>query len=233
MISGQGTSPPPCRLQASANLDFIKACEARLPKGHRLAAIRADSASYQADLFNYCEETGRTFAIGGRLDAPTLVAIAAIPESAWTRHADCAVAETVHSMEATHKAFRLIVVRPRHQADLLEEEPQRGEHSENGIKELKIGFGMERMPCGQESANAAFFRIGVIARNLFVLFKHSALDESGQRHRIATVRWRLFQVPGRLIRHAAAWVLKVAATFAEDFANIRARGYATLHELAP
>ena len=103
----------------------------------------------------------------------------------------------------------------------------------NVMRELKIGFGMERMPCGQESANAAFFRIGVIARNLFVLFKHSALDESGQRHRIATVRWRLCQVPGRLIRHAGVWVLKVAATFAEDFANIRARGYATLHELAP
>ena len=47
---------------ASANLDFVKASEARLPKGHRLAAIRADSVSYQADLFNYCEETGRTFA---------------------------------------------------------------------------------------------------------------------------------------------------------------------------
>ncbi|MEY2334426.1 hypothetical protein GL267_012425 [Acidithiobacillus ferrianus] len=42
------------------------------------------------------------------------MAIAAIPESAWTRYADCAVAETVHSMEATHKVFRLIVVRPRH-----------------------------------------------------------------------------------------------------------------------
>ena len=110
---------------ASANLDFVKACESRLPKGHRLAAVRTDSASYQANLFNYCEETGRTFPIGGRLDAPTLAAIAAIPESAWTQYADCAVAETVHSMEVTHKAFRLIVVRYRHQADLLEEDPSR------------------------------------------------------------------------------------------------------------
>ncbi|MEY2335564.1 hypothetical protein [Acidithiobacillus ferrianus] len=40
-------------------------------------------------------------------------------------------------------------------------------------------------------------------------------------------------MPGRLIRHVGVWVLKVAATFAEDVANIRARGYATLHELAP
>ena len=240
---------------ASANLGFVKACEARLPKGHTLTAVRADSASYQADLFNDCEKTGKTFAIGGRLDAPTLAAIAAIPESAWTHYTDCAVAETVHSMEHTDKAFRLIVVRYHHQAELLEEDRpryhviasnrsgstadvliwyrQRGEHSENGIKELKIGFGMERMPCGQESANAAFFRIGVIAHNLFVLFKHSALGEGWQRHRIATVRWRLFQVPGRLVRHAGAWVLKVAADVAEDFAAIRSRAYAFIHDPTP
>jgi dTDP-D-glucose 4,6-dehydratase len=36
---------------------------------------------------------------------------------------------------------------------------QRGECSENRIKDLKIGFGMERMPCGQYEANAIFFRI--------------------------------------------------------------------------
>jgi hypothetical protein len=239
---------------ASANLDFIKACEARLPKGHGLTAVRADSASYQADLFNYCEGTGKTFAIGGRLDAPTLAAIAAIPDAAWTHYADCAVAETVHSMEHTDKAFRLIVVRHVHQGELLEEDRpryhviasnrsdstadvliwyrQRGEHSENGIKELKIGFGMERMPCGQESANAAFFRIGVIAHNLFVLFKHSALGEGWQRHRVATVRWRLFQVPGRLVRHAGTWTLKVAANVAADFAPIRSRAYDCMHDPA-
>lgn len=43
---------------------------------------------------------------------------------------------------------------------------QRGECSENRIKELKIGFGMERMPCGQFEANAVFFRIGVLAYNV-------------------------------------------------------------------
>jgi len=43
---------------------------------------------------------------------------------------------------------------------------QRGDCSENRIKELKIGFGMERMPCGQFEANAVFFRIGILAYNL-------------------------------------------------------------------
>lgn len=35
--------------------------------------------------------------------------------------------------------------------------------AENFNKELKNGFGMERMPCGQTGANAVFFGIGVIA----------------------------------------------------------------------
>jgi hypothetical protein len=172
---------------ATQNLEFIQACEARLPKGHRIAHVRLDSAGYQADVFNYCEDTGKTFAIGGRLDAPTLQAIAEIPEASWKTYADCAVAETVHSMNDTRKSFRLIVVKYPRQAELFDDAPkyhviasnrvesaadtliwyrQRGEVSENGIKELKIGFGMERMPCGQFAANAAFFRIGVIAHRI-------------------------------------------------------------------
>lgn len=239
---------------ASDNLGFIKACEARLPKGHRIAHVRLDAAGYQADIFNYLEATGKTFAIGARLDAATQKAIAAIPESAWKRYADCAVAETVHSMDGTKKAFRLIVVKHTRQADLFDDAPryhviasnrvesaedtliwyrQRGEVSENGLKELKIGFGMERMPCGQFEANAVFFRLGVIAHNLFVLFKHSALADGWQRHQVATVRWRLFHVPGKVIRHAGAWVLKVAADVVELFRAIRARSYALAQAIAP
>lgn len=109
---------------ATQNLEFIKACEARLPKGHRIAHVRLDSAGYQADIFNHCEDTGKTFAIGGRLDAPTLQAIAEIPEASWKRYADCAVAETVHSMGETKKSFRLIVVKYRRQAELFDETPK-------------------------------------------------------------------------------------------------------------
>lgn len=231
---------------ATQNLEFLKACETRLPKGYRIAHVRLDSAGYQADLFNYCEETGKTFAIGGRLDAPTLQAIAGIPKASWKRYEDCAIAETVHSMNDTRKSFRLIVVKYPRQAELFDDAPkyhviasnrvesaaytlswyrQRGEVSENGIKELKIGFGMERMPCGQFAANAAFFRIGVLAHNLFVFFKHSVLGEGWQRHKVATVRWRLFHLPGKLVRHAGAGVLKIARESLDLFHSIRARSF--------
>ena len=239
---------------ASKNLEFIQACETQLPKGHRIAHVRLDSAGYQADIFNYCEETGKTFAIGGRLDASTLKAIEAIPESDWKHYADCVIAETTHSMKDTHKAFRLIVVKYKRQAELFDDKPkyhivasnrtesaettlvwyrQRGEVSENGIKELKIGFGMERMPCGQFKANSAFFRIGVIAHNLFVLFKYSALGGNWQHHRVATVRWRLFHLPGKLVRHARTLVLKIAAESVELFQNIRTKSYQLAQSFAP
>jgi len=61
---------------------------------------------------------------------------------------------------------------------------QRGQCSENRIKELKIGFGMERMPCAQFEAHAVFFRIGVLAYNVGRLFVLSTLDKSWHRHQV-------------------------------------------------
>ncbi len=231
---------------ATNNLAFIQASEAQLPKGHNIAHVRLDSAGYQAGIFNYCEATGKTFAIGGRLDAPTLKVIGDIPELAWTHYADCSVAETLHSMNETAKAFRLIVVKYKRQAALFDDAPhyhaiasnrvesteatllwyrQRGEVSENGIKEIKLGFGMERMPCGQFAANAAFFRIGVIAHNLFVLFKQSVLGGDWKKHKVTTVRWRLFHLPGKVVRHAGVLVLKVADKFLALFRDIRQQSF--------
>lgn len=84
---------------------------------------------------------------------------------------------------------------------------QRGNTSENCIKELKIGFGMERMLCGQFAASAAFFRIDMLAHNLFVLFALTTLDRSWHRYQVATVRWCLLQIPGKVVHHAIAYVL--------------------------
>lgn len=133
------------------------------------------------------------------------------------------LADTVHSMEKTDNAFRLVIKREkRKQRDLfdkgeeayfyyvvatnwLEEDKdsyqvlkwhnQRGQ-AENFNKELKIGLGMERMPCGQTYANAVFFRIGIIAYNLFIGFKRLSCPESWVKHTIATFRWKMLQVAG-------------------------------------
>jgi hypothetical protein len=59
------------------------------------------------------------------------------------------------------------------------------------IKDLKIGFGMEHMPCGTLEANAVFFAIGVLTDNLYLGFRGAALG-SGWEHAQVQTMWRLF-----------------------------------------
>ncbi|CAL1242031.1 transposase [Candidatus Methylocalor cossyra] len=205
------------------------------------------NSAYQAAIFNACEENKQRFAIGADLDAAVKAVIAEIPEVAWVKWRDAQIAETVHSMTKTQKAFRLIVVRrpqpgdlfdenaPRYRytavasnrmesaADILAWYAQRGETSENRIKELKLGFGMERMPCGQFSANAVFFRLGVLAYNLCQGFKRWALQKEWRRYQVQTLRWRLYQIAGKVVRHAGRVYLKVRAHVVELFESVRAQ----------
>jgi len=236
---------------AARNLEFIQTCEAQLPRGHRIAAVRADSAAYQADILNACEAHGQSFAIGATRDAAVTAAIAAIPESDWAPWRDGEIAETLHCMNRTDNAFRLIVVRRGHQGELFETDDtspyrytvvasnrnesaaatmawycQRGEASENRIKELKIGFGMERMPCGQFAANAVFFRLGVLAYNLFKGFTQATLDAAWHRHQVQTLRWRIDQTAGKIVRHAGQQTLKIRDAAVALFASIRQRCWA-------
>jgi hypothetical protein len=92
---------------------------------------------------------------------------------------------------------------------VLEWHHQRGQ-AENFLKELKGGLGLDRMPCGQSFANAVFFRIGVIAYNLFLGFKRLSCPEAFWHHTVATFRWKLIQVAGRIVHHAGQVILKPA-----------------------
>lgn len=231
----------------AGNLEFLKACAAKLPKGKRIAAIRADSAAYQAKIFNWCEETGKTFAIGADQDAATRALIASIPASRWKPYRDGEIAETVHCMNQTKAAFRLIVLRRARQQDLFEKDgaaytyalvasnranetaaetwdwyAKRGDASENRIKDLKIGLGMEYMPCGTTAANAIWFRIGVIAYNLTLGFRALSGEEHA-RSQPQTLRWRILNTAGKIVRHAGQLTLRIAGYLYDTFAEIRQR----------
>ena len=41
---------------ATRNPAFIKHCVRQMPKGKKITALRSDSAAYQADIINYCEQ---------------------------------------------------------------------------------------------------------------------------------------------------------------------------------
>lgn len=107
--------------------------------------------------------------------------------------------------------------------DVLDWHNQRGQ-AENMIKELKHGVGLERVPCGETWANAVWFRLGVIAYNLVIGFKRLAWA----RHTIATLRWTLIQVAGRIVHHTGQVVSKlvVNAAMLARFRNIRRQCWA-------
>jgi hypothetical protein len=224
---------------SSDALRFYRHCQQRLPKGKRMGFYRSDSAGYQADLINALEADGVYWAITADQDRAVKEAIRRIPEAEWhepTRGCGYEIAETVHTLNRTRKAFRLVVKRElRRQPDLfvdqglyvhhavatnwpLEQKStaevltwhnQRGQ-AENFLKELKGGLGLDRMPCGQLEANAVFFRLGVIAYNLFLGFKRLSCPKSWWHHTLATFRWKLIQVAGRIVHHAGQVILKLA-----------------------
>ena len=240
---------------AARNLEFMQACAAHMPKGKRIAAVRADSAAYQADIFNWCEEVDIRFAIGASQDVAVKAAIRAIAPSAWRKFNDEEIAETVHGMNAGKAAFRLIVIRRPQQGDLLKEtEPyfyhaiasnhpesmdaasvlrwyrQRGDKSENRIKELKNGFHMDTMPCGTFTANAAFFAIGVLAYDLYIGFRAAAPGNGFARAQVQTVRWQLYQIAGKNVSHGRELVLKISHAAHAMFDVIRSHCATLLHE---
>ena len=51
------------------DLEFIQYCCKQMSKRNHITALRADSATYQADIFNWCEGNSIQFAIGGQLDS--------------------------------------------------------------------------------------------------------------------------------------------------------------------
>jgi hypothetical protein len=240
----QGNESP-----GSRNLDFIKYCQQQLPQGKRVAALRADSAAYQAGVFNYRERLGIAFAIGGDLDEAVVRVIRGIGGQDWRAYQNGFIAETVHCMNKTEKAFRLVVIRRPYQGRLFEQGElsekytviatnrmqsaeqvvqwynQRGQCSENRIKELKIGFGMERMPCGQFQANALFFRIGVMAYNVGRLFVLKTLDSGWHRHQVQTLRWKLYATAGKVVFRGRSIFLKVRWHLRGLFEEIRARSW--------
>jgi len=231
------------------NLEFIKHCISQMPENKRIKYLRADSAAYQFSIINFCEDNDIKYAIGADLDKAVVALIECISEQDWRPYKNGSyIAETVHSMNKTEKAFRLIIIKRPYQMNLFdkEEEPKvkyvvivtnmewkaeevlgwynkRGEHSENRIKDLKIGFGMERMPCGQFEANAMFFRIGVTAYNLFRLFILKAFDPSWHKHQVQTIRWKLYQIAGKIVFHSNQTFLKVNRHFHKLFDEIRLR----------
>jgi hypothetical protein len=245
---------------ASKNLEFIKQCQTQLPNGVKFDRFRADSASYQADIFNHCDTENILFTVTAKKNKKVFNSIKDIKDDEWQQFSKREkVAEFIHTMSDTDNAFRMIVIKkditpmlPTMQEyisdevmmqyqdeiyyciatndnDLTPEEiiklhRQRAETSENKIKELKNGFNMSYLPTSNTQANAFYFAIGTLAYNLFLLFKQ-ILDSSLKKHTVKTIRYKLYNIAGKVVSHAREITLKVNEQFKNLLQNIRHRAY--------
>lgn len=76
---------------------------------------------------------------------------------------------------------------------------QRAQDSENRIKELKLDFGGDTLPCSDFQANALYFLISALSYNLFALMRQ-LLPEELANHRATTIGWRLYGMAAKVVK---------------------------------
>jgi hypothetical protein len=151
------------------------------------------------------------------------------------------MAETVHAPGSGSKqqlpAFRLIVTRKlsgqlelfedvfRHRAIITNLPPSwsaeavlvhhnaRG-NVEKAIAELKNGFALHKLPCGELMANAAYCQVCLLAYNLVRTLKNHALPDTWRNCCVKNLRYRLLCRAAVVVRHARRLILRLPSDFA-------------------
>jgi len=231
---------------AQANLEWLLKRVMERLSGMKIT-VRSDSAGYQAKLVKLCERTAADFTITADKDRAVMETIKAIPDEKWRPYEDTAyanriqeIAETVHAMgNAKTQAHRLIVLRwKREGAELFEKDHhavftnrdgtpeqilrfhrQRQDKSENVNKEMVYGFGLEKLPCLEMKANAAYFQIAMLSAVVATAVKHLVLPEAWRNFTMKTLRFRLIRLAGVVSHHARQVGLRIPMgyVFREDF----------------
>lgn len=213
---------------------FVKQVLKRVPAGKPLK-LRADSAFYSWDLIDLLELHQIIYAITADLTESFRSAIEAIPEKDWKpdgKDPDVSYAELQYAPHP-HAAHRYVVKRV-----LLKDKkgvPYYSYHAvitndlrrkpkslmkwalgrcamENLIKEHKSegGFGLEKMPTKKFFANWAWLLIGQLAFNLVAWFKRLTLPEQYHPMTIKTIRYRVLNLAGRVVRSGRQFFLMLS-----------------------
>ena len=93
-------------------------------------------------------------------------------------------------------------------------------HVEDKIKELKA-MGAEKLPTADQGRNAAWLQLAALAVTLTAWLRHLALDGDLALAEPKTLRYRLLNIPARLVRHARSRILKIPHgwAWADDLVN--------------
>jgi hypothetical protein len=215
--------------------------------------LRADSGFWNKAVIARLREQGCVFSIVVTMHQIVTAQIAAIADDAWQPVADYPASGVCELAETTLGAERLIVRRVhlhaqdeqtelfaywRHHAfitnrtepiEIVDSEHRQHAQVELVIRDLK-DQALAHFPSGHYSANSAWTVISCLAHNLGRWTIMLGLTDPTPRA-AATIRRRLFALPGRLTRTARRWTLHLPARWpwAQDFTDALTRIRALPH----
>ena len=86
-------------------------------------------------------------------------------------------------------------------------------NAEKAIGELKNGYGLNKLPCSELKANAAYFQAALLAYNLVATLKNKALPVGWKNFGIKNLRFRLLCQAAVVARHARRVIIKLSETY--------------------
>jgi hypothetical protein len=230
---------------------FVDELIARVRRaGHDgLIVLRCDSGFENHKLMAALHKQGVEFSIGAKQSKTIRALIEQIPADAWVPVPDYPQGGEAQVAEVAFKGFRLVVRRTRltdpgqlalwpdwrhhcfltnRKVPLLTADIDHRDHAqiEQVIRDLKTQA-LAHFPSGNYSANSAWTVIAALAHNLARWA--SLIAHPNRPVQTAPVRRRqLLQIPGRLVRTARRWTLRLpsrwpwAADFQHALTTIRA-----------
>jgi len=211
----------------------------KVPKTARIWAVRSDGALYSERRIEWFEQKGYTYAVSAKVTSHLREAIKTIPEDQWLEGQDdqgrpYSIARISYRPSTWKKARTYIISRrlkdargqkmlwewaryryfgyvTNYRAPLLEQFKLCVERCtlESFIKESKIGFRYDFLPCKELDANRAYLGHIQMAYNLFIWWKLLRAPAGVNRWTIQTVRRRLLNICGNLRRHMGEPVLSL------------------------
>lgn len=223
---------------SSGAIEVLKTILQKVPQ-EILVSLRVDSAWYQLEVMDYCNEYKKNkvqFTITADMDSSVKGVIQKIPEKDWKPLADepgSEIAETIHTLNKSKYAYRLVVVRKkRWQFHLFEgkyfyhaiitnreDTPEqilkfhRGRGSDEHINSiLKDGYSGESVPCNSQNANGVYWMIACMAHNIMEASKEG-LPEGWRPFRIKKLRFRWLKVAAMVVCTAGYTILRIHRTW--------------------
>lgn len=219
---------------------FLTECLDRVPAGVRVY-LRADEGFWGQDFFAELERREITYAVGAPQIASVKARIGEIPPGDW-RPSSYRAGSEVASFEwqpKTWKQQRRFVVRrdpieageqlrldegdyhyyvlvtndQERSADELECWHRAKANVENRIKEAKLGFGLDNLPCRGFHANWAYLLVTLLAYNLLCWLKLLALPQSERTSYAKRLRFRFINIAATVGRSGRRLVLRLAAGY--------------------